>query len=68
MSTKARWRHTYHCRSCGRVLAFVRPEMIVLRRLTIADDAKKTERVGSTVRVTCSCGAVLAIDWQTIQR
>jgi hypothetical protein len=59
---------SYRCPNCRRLLAYVRREMIVLRRLLITADAVATERDGDTVTLTCTCGQRLQIDWRLIQR
>jgi len=57
-----------HCDACHQVVGVMRPQMVILRRLTITPAAKSTERTKEQVRITCTCGHVTIIDWILLQR
>ena len=60
-------RRIIYCPACRVDLAFVRREMVVLRRLITTDNVHRTERVDDGVRITCRCGCVSTIRWATFQ-
>ena len=61
-------RHHEWCPACRATLAYIRPEMLILRRLTVTDAARKIERDGDTVTITCRCGHTHEIRWSLLQR
>jgi len=63
----SRTKRTWTCPQCHRLLAIVRPEMIILRRLTFTNAAVGHERTGDTVRIRCECGATVTIHWSRVQ-
>ena len=57
------------CPACRGTLAYIRPEMLILRRKTIVtDNAVWYERTGDTVRIRCRCGHLHEIRWSLLQR
>ena len=50
-------RRQFKCSQCGAVLALIRPEMIVLRRLIVdLNNAESHFRVDRDVHIRCRCG------------
>ncbi len=63
MSTRRHWR----CPRCGKMLAYARQEMLILRRLAFTDDAAGHVNEDGVVTVRCKCGATITIRWAAIQ-
>ena len=67
MTGRRNVRH-YRCPRCGRLLAHVHHEYLLLRRLIQHfDNAVKSEKVGDEIVLTCQCGFVYRIHWPLIQ-
>ena len=62
------WRATHHCPQCRELLAYVRPEWIILRRLLTTNAAVSSERVDGSVLIVCQCGRRSTFRWPVIQR
>ena len=59
---------TFFCPTCRELLAYVRPEWVILRRLLTTNAAVSSERVDGSVQIVCQCGRRSTFRWPVLQR
>ena len=61
-------RQRFFCPKCGQLLAYVRPELLIARRLVVDfSKIRRAERHNGEVVIVCQCGETITVKWAAIQ-